>query len=136
MSIMKVLPRSDFRRPVGSKKNRFEGLTAYIAVYLGVRRRRAAAEVAQLPLVVYSEEHVLRLDVPVRDRWRLHVHVEEALHDVRGDHQHLALRKALASLICPLLDQVEQVAAYSRQMKEKRAQLRGSSPDRSSYEGW
>ena len=48
---------------------------AYFRVDHCVRRSGAATEVAKLPVVVNTEENVLRLDVSVSDRWVLHVHV-------------------------------------------------------------
>ena len=68
---------------------------------------RAAAEVAELPLVVDAKKHVLRLDIPVRNRRLLGVHVRQSLDNVRGYRDHLGLWEALGALISSILDQVE-----------------------------
>ena len=68
---------------------------------------RAAAEIAEFPLVIDAEKHVLRLDIPVRNGRLLGVHVRQALDNVRGYRDHLGLGQALGALISSILDQVE-----------------------------
>ena len=79
----------------------------YISVDLLVGLGRAAAEIAEFPLVVGAEKHVLRLDIPVRNGRLLGVHVRQALDNVRGYRDHLGLGQALGALISSILDQVE-----------------------------
>ena len=73
---------------------------------------RATSKIAQLPLVVCAGEDVLGLDVSMSNRWLLSVHMNKALHDMRGNHQHLALWQAFQALVRSLVDQVHQVAPY------------------------
>lgn len=54
------------------------------------RLAAGAAEVAQFELLV-AEQHIFNLDVTMRDRRRLGVHVEEASADVLQDMDSLCL---------------------------------------------
>jgi len=87
-----------------------------------VRDSCAAAEIAQLPVVVNSKQNVLRLDVAMGD-WRLlQVHVAEACYDVGHYQEDFALRKTFRTLVCARLDQIEQVTSYRK--ANRRRQLK------------
>ena len=79
----------------------------YLAVDVSVRGYGAAAEVAQFPPVVNTEEHVLWLEVAMGDWGLLGVHVQQALDYVPGDEQDFTLWQAFGTLVCPRLNQVE-----------------------------
>ena len=86
-------------------------LFTYFSSDLCVGNSRAAAEITELPIVINATKDVLRLDISMNDRWLLHMHLNKALDDMRGNQEHLALLQALLPLISTRLDQVEQVSA-------------------------
>ena len=70
----------------------------------------AATEVTQLPFVVDSKQHILRLDVPMSDCRLLTVHVRQSLDYVGCDENDLWFGEAFASIVRSTLNQVQEVA--------------------------
>ena len=84
-----------------------------------MRLYRAAAKVAELPIVIDPHQDVLRLDISVGDRRLLRVHADQALHDICCDQQYLVLGEALGPLVCPLVNQAHQIAALAELVQQK-----------------